>query len=210
MTFGPTYIYECPQCNNLISRGSIASGNTFDMKLYSDAKRITPMLMEFPNITKCEKCNHIFKIDDLKEIGKYSWGDEVIDDWKNADEVYFLDIYDNFTALTKNIAKTDEEELDIRLSIWWLFNDRVRNDEDLFSLEDDKNLWQDNLNRLIELLSKADQVNIIMIAEIYRSLGDFVNCMKIIDGLDAEKYDFLKVPFSRECKAKNTKVFQLI
>ncbi len=210
MTFGPTYIYECPQCNNLISRGSIASGNTFDMKLYSDAKRITPMLMEFPNITKCEKCNHIFKIDDLKEIGKYSWGEEVIDDWKNADEVNFLDIYDNFTALTKNIAKTDEEELDIRLSIWWLFNDRVRNDEDLFSLEDDKNLWQDNLNRLIELLSKADQVNIIMIAEIYRSLGDFVNCMKIIDGLDAEKYDFLKVPFSRECKAKNTKVFQLI
>jgi len=49
-----------------------------------------------------------------------------------------------------------------------------------------------------------------MIAEIYRSLGDFDNCMKIIDGLDAEKYDFLKVPFSRECKAKNTKVFQLI
>ena len=133
MTFGPTYIYECPQCNNLISRGSIASGNTFDMKLYSDAKRITPMLMEFPNITKCEKCNHIFKIDDLKEIGKYSWGDEVIDDWKNADEVNFLDIYDNFTALTKNIAKTDEEELDIRLSIWWLFNDRVRNDEVLNS-----------------------------------------------------------------------------
>ncbi len=210
MTFGPNYIYECPQCNHLISRGSTTSGNTFGMKLYSDAKRVTPMLQEFPSITKCPKCNHIFNIDDLKEIGKYSWGDDVIDQWKNADIARSLDIYDNFTALTKNIAKTDNEELEIRLNIWWLFNDRVRNNENLFNLEDDKNLWFDNLNKLFKLLSNEDESDRIIKAEIYRSLGDFDNCMNIINSLDPKEFDFIKVPYTRECNAKNTNVFLLI
>ena len=55
MKFGPHYIYQCPNCNNLISRLSLMSGNTLGMKVYSDLKRDIPMLKEFPNLTKCKK-----------------------------------------------------------------------------------------------------------------------------------------------------------
>ncbi len=44
MKFGPHYIYQCPNCNNLISRLSLMSGNTFGMKVYSDLKRDIPMM----------------------------------------------------------------------------------------------------------------------------------------------------------------------
>ena len=52
MKFGPHYIYQCPNCNNLISRLSLMSGNTFGMKVYSDLKRDIPMIKEFANLTK--------------------------------------------------------------------------------------------------------------------------------------------------------------
>ena len=70
---GPEYIYKCPNCGNLLSRGSLMSGNTFGAKLFSDGKRITPMLPEFPNLTKCKKCNRFIWVNKLQEVGTYEW-----------------------------------------------------------------------------------------------------------------------------------------
>jgi len=69
MTPGPDYIYECPNCGSLLKRGSINSGNTFISTLYSDGKMIAPMLPEFPNLTKCRKCDSILWLSEMKEIG---------------------------------------------------------------------------------------------------------------------------------------------
>jgi len=69
MKLGPDYIYECPNCGCFLKRGSIISGNTFRSTLYSDGKRIAPMLREFPNLTKCRKCNSILWLSEMKKIG---------------------------------------------------------------------------------------------------------------------------------------------
>lgn len=50
---GPNYVYKCPNCSALLTRESIASGNSFGSKLFSDGKRIAPMNPELPNLTKC-------------------------------------------------------------------------------------------------------------------------------------------------------------
>jgi hypothetical protein len=64
----PNLIYECPYCGNRLKRKSLASGNTLGAKLYSDGKQIAPMLPDFPNLTKCKKCDNIFYVNDLKKL----------------------------------------------------------------------------------------------------------------------------------------------
>lgn len=105
MTPGPTYVYKCPSCENFISRESIASGNTFGSKLFSDGKRISPMLPEFPDLTRCKKCNKIFWLSKMKEIGTY-WDNE---EWENADEADFLTIKDFFRAIEEVVYQNENE-----------------------------------------------------------------------------------------------------
>ena len=68
---GPDYIYKCPVCGKLVKRGSLMSGNTFGAKLYSDGKNDAPMLPDFPNLSKCAKCDTIFNLRELKEVGAF-------------------------------------------------------------------------------------------------------------------------------------------
>jgi hypothetical protein len=107
---GPDYVYQCPNCGNLITCGSLSSGNTFGAKIYSDGKRIAPMLPEFPDLTKCRKCNSIFWLSKLKKGGTIEWYDNINSDWQYADKAQFLKIDDYFEALDKGLAEDKEEE----------------------------------------------------------------------------------------------------
>ena len=68
---GPNYIYKCPSCGNFIKIGSLISGNTYGAKLYSDGKRVAPMMPEFPDLTKCKKCNAILSKNKIPNSTKY-------------------------------------------------------------------------------------------------------------------------------------------
>ena len=99
-TPGPDYIYECPKCSNLLKKASNASGNTFGSTLYSDGKMIAPMLPEFPNLTKCTKCDTILWLSEMKEIGTCdAWDKKCKPEWKNAVRVDFLGVTDLFRFL---------------------------------------------------------------------------------------------------------------
>lgn len=39
MLLGPTYVYKCSNCDNLLQKGSIISGNSIGAKLYSDGEK---------------------------------------------------------------------------------------------------------------------------------------------------------------------------
>ena len=123
---GPNYIYKCPNCGNLLTNESLMSGNTFGAKIFSDGKRVAPMLPEFPDLTKCRKCNTIFWLSKLEEVGTYQWGYKKSPNWEKADKAKFLNIKDYFKALNDGIAENREEELYIRNRIWWAYNDRTR------------------------------------------------------------------------------------
>ena len=61
---GGNIYYTCPICKNIISKGTLISGNTFGAKHYSDHKTIADMLPQYPEITKCKKCHNIFWLDE--------------------------------------------------------------------------------------------------------------------------------------------------
>lgn len=133
---GPLYIYKCPKCSKLIERKTLESGNTFGSRMFSDGKRIAPMLPEFPNLTKCMRCGTIMWLSKMKETEIYSWGSRRPFFGERSYEAEFLDIDDYFRALYEGHAENMKEELYIRQQIWWAYNDRTRKGENIF---DDKN-----------------------------------------------------------------------
>ena len=185
------------------------SGNTFGAKIFSDGKRIAPMLPEFPDLTKCKKCDTIFWLSKLKEIGTYQWGDKNSSNWEKADNADFLDIEDYFKALNENITENKQEERFIRQSIWWSYNDRKRNGRNQFTDENDEIRWRENCIELISLLDQTDLNQKIMTAEIHRNLGDFENCNILIQNVDNNDLNWLKEKFINECNRKNKWVIEL-
>jgi len=209
MRYGSNYIYKCPNCSNLIQNRSLMSGNTIDAELYSDLRKIAPMLAEFPDLTECKKCRNIFWLNKTKEIGEYSWGDEPNPLWKNADYAEFLSIHNYFRALKENVAEDQHEELYIRKRIWWSFNDRLRKGGKLFRFVNEEVRWKENIDRLLELLDIEQVDQKIMVAELHRNLGDFERCLELINGIEDAELEWLKDGFKRECNNKNRDVYLL-
>ncbi|MCF8332225.1 MAG: hypothetical protein K9H84_07220, partial [Bacteroidales bacterium] len=67
----------------------------------------------------------------------------------------------------------------------------------------------ENLKKLKALLDQSDINQKIMIAEINRNLGEFENCISIIESIDHEELLWLKDKFIHECKRKNKLVIAL-
>lgn len=209
MLLGPTYVYKCSNCDNLLQKGSIISGNSIGAKLYSDGKLIARMFPDFPNLTKCKKCDTIFWISKQKEIGEYGWFEGEDSEWSDADNVEFLDIDDYFRALDEKLDENDKENLYIRTQIWWSYNDRTRKGEELFTDKNDEIRWRENCKTLLLILNHKILDQRIMIAELYRNLGEFENCISTIKSIRKRKLKWLKEKFINECKLKNSYVIQL-
>lgn len=207
---GPDYIYKCPTCDNLISRGSLRSGNTFGAKIYSDGKRIAPMLPEFPDLTKCIKCNSIFWLSKLEELGTIDWDNDTDPTWNNADKARFLETDDYFEALEKGLAEDKEEEFYIRQRNWWSYNDRTRKGKEIFKNEEDELRWNENLNQLLRFLDTSDLNQKIMTAEIYRNQGAYEKCVGLIESIEENDLNWLKEKFLAECERKNRWVVVLM
>ncbi len=206
---GPNYVYECPKCKYLLYNRSIASGNTFGAKMYSDGKRTAPMLPELPDLTKCPNCNAMFWLSKMKEMGTSLNDMQENEAWAMAEEVDFLTIDEYQIALEGNVYGSQEEELFIRQRIWWGFNDRVRDGKGIFFSDDDEVLWRNNALKLLALFDIENLNHKIMVAELYRNLGDFEKCMEIINSIKDSNLASLKELFKKACLNSNRKVFQV-
>lgn len=185
------------------------SGNNIGAKLYSDGKTIAPMLPEFPDLTKCKRCDNIFWLSKLEKIGTYEWWDHETPMWLKADRAEFLGIDDYFKAIDIGVAENELEEFFIRQGIWHAYNDRIRNGENLFVDVNDEIKWNENCHKLISFLDLSDLNQRIMIAELKRNLGDFDSCLDIIKKIDNNNLNWLKEKFIRECELKNKYVILL-
>lgn len=207
---GQTLILQCPECESLLQRETLMSGNTFDAIHYSDYKTEAPHLPSLPIISKCNRCNTIFWLDKLKKIGSYSYGKTNQEDWEAAEIAGFLNIEDLFRALnTKGIVSEKEDELYIRQNIWWAYNDRVRNGNNLFESSEDELKWRNNINHMMALLDPNDENEKMFIAELHRNLGNFEDCQSIMDSIRSSDYDWIKEPIRLECKKRNSLVIEL-
>ncbi len=199
---GPTYLYHCPGCSNVIANGSIVSGNTFGSALYTDARQIAPMLPEFPVITKCQSCNTILWLDKMEPFA--SVNDPRDEACSNAQPAEFLTMEDYFRALTM-VVTNDSDERYLRTRIWWKYNDRVRKDDNMFHSVPDWDRWRENSNKLLNLLDPNDVVQRLNMAELHRNLGQFDECLQLLKGVK-DDYEWFAGKIREECQARRTAV----
>ena len=126
-TPGPYYVYKCPQCETLIQKPSINSGNSAGSVLYSDGYTFMPFLPQFPDLTKCAKCDALFFLKSMEPVGTYEFGEAAPEEWRDVEFAPFPTTEDLRRALELDTIKNNKiAEMQLRMQIWWKFNDRVR------------------------------------------------------------------------------------
>lgn len=104
-----------------------------------------------------------------------------------------------------------DDEIFIRKKIWWTFNDRIRDKlgEKMFINENDEFLYIQNCKTLIDLLDTRNDNYKMIIAELYRNIGNFEKSIELIDNIivdfentNDKNVDKLK-KIKEECLLKN-------
>lgn len=199
MTPGPPYELTCPHCGGTKHIASIASGNTFGGKVWSDSKHEYPMLPSPSPIQKCPHCGGYYFYDDSspRSIDAPIWASSRIETepdekekermrsvkkcqdeaWKNGfGDLSFEETDEAFSALYQQA----EEERQTTLLFLWLFsyNDRFGGRKQGHP-EDCPDETQQRFNFVAEELCERFKDNRILAAELHREMGDFEGCVDI-------------------------------
>lgn len=72
MVPGPVDVLACPRCGALQLHGTLASGNTFGARWWSDGKLEAPMLPVFSPVGRCTSCGGFFWLERAERVGELS------------------------------------------------------------------------------------------------------------------------------------------
>lgn len=201
---GPVLIIPCPICSFPGKKRTLVSGNTIGADVWSDGKKIAPMLPEYPWLVKCKNCFKFFYTNDSKAIRSINWDDEDRKNWDNIEFFDFPTFEEYFEALG-----TDVNEKFLRWKAFQSYNDLIRNKKEDEITIDMRDLYFDNLKSLLYLLSEDDPSELFTVIEINRQLGRFEKCLALLDRVNSQKDGQIKSLFLKEVEEKNTRLFKL-
>jgi hypothetical protein len=211
-------VYKCPKCGKIIKCGNLLLTYTFGHKIFSDGKRVAPMIPDYPEIIKCKECKTFYWLKDENEVDKYEFSNDKINEkWENADEAELLTLDEYNEAISSKIYNNEDEEKYLRIKLWWAFNDRIREDKEIFISNTDKAMYESNSRKLIDIiikdnfwafLDKDNMDELIMCAELYRNLGLYWDCDDLLDHISND-YLWIREILLNECVKNNKKVIEL-
>jgi hypothetical protein len=201
---GPTIIISCPHCGQYAKKRTIISGNTFGSQLWSDGKKISPMMADFPSLVLCKKCDQFFWVKEAKTVEEVHGHRELEEKWGNVDYVEFPSFHQYFKAL-----ETITAERFIRLKIWWSYNDYFRNGHQSEITPEMQKLNTENLIALIKILDETDDNDLLMKAEIFRQLGWFDESKQLLYRMNNNTLTGVKEKILVEISKQNDQVFKL-
>ena len=204
MMIGNNIHFKCDDCGAIHSRGTLASGNNFGAMLFCDGKTILPHLPEFPSITTCKRCSKNFWMD---QHTKYTLqGDENEDIFESE----FLSIREYSNVIQDKYFRDETDEYFLRANMLWKFHDPYRfEEEDVSSLRENPDYVR-NLEQLISICSEGESpVEILLVAEYHRYLGQFAQAIALIEPLLGSEVDFFAEILMKRNKQANGCVFIL-
>lgn len=173
MTPGQNVVLKTRQGGSLVKIATITSGNTLGALYWTDGKCEAPMLPENPWLRKHPATGELFWRNECEEIAEEDpWGEEYA-------EVPFAEtpsLSDYRSALKAGLADTLKKERYLRTHAWWAANDEVRHGGETTRTEEDI----ENLKALAALLDQQDPNQRLMVAEVWRELGAFDPCRKLL------------------------------
>lgn len=182
MILGHPLIVYCPGCNTPHMQMNLISGNTFGGVFWSDGCSLSPMLPDIPLFTRCTSCNLIFSLKRCKQTE--SEDEEVF----KMPVVVQPDINGLAEALTLKVHQSGQEEIYLRIRLWWALNNRSFNKGEIGHHIVDQ-AYRDNAIRLLNLLDVENKENLLTIAELYRNLGEFDECRKTLSGVTEKHFE---------------------
>ena len=97
----------------------------------------------------------------------------------------------------------------MRQRLWWAFNDNIRMGKEIFRNDTDIVEYESNCKMFIELLDKKDINEKIICAELFRNIGNFVECNNILETINEQEYNWIIEILRRECDKNNKYVIEL-
>ena len=193
---GPTYVYACPDCQYRVSKRSLASGNTFGATHYSDMRVEAPMMPSYPRITKCERCDCTFWLDEetkvegaiLPQFAHFYDDDFTPNETKNpafgdqlelhpAKELERDDIKD---ALFMNVQRDDDDELYLRYRLMWGYHKQLEDGSLTRKALNEDGDYLDNIDAILNLIEEEENGQLFR-AELNRFAGRFDRSMELLE-----------------------------
>ena len=232
---GPTTVIACPHCGAAARQSTIMSGNTFGMEVWTDGKRIAPMLPESPPVVQCHKCQKCFWLTSAPVLGEINWGpaDYMMDweieidelggispfgpadrqgdvpaEWVEAPFIEEPDEAGYRSAVAHGLAKSPDEELQLRILGWQRHNDRFRDPEqptDAHAVPEDP-LLRSDLHAIKRLLNPKDENHLILMAEVCRELGVFETAVKFLGRVRSRELQGVAEQMRKMCADRDTQV----
>jgi hypothetical protein len=210
-------------CNAVGCYETLASGNTFGGRYYTDGKAVFPMMMHVPDVVQCPGCRQPYWLSLATELGE-------IDRWRSAEtgpdglpiNPHFRDApvlaepteSEYLSGLDDLIRAKPTEELTVRLLAWWSGNDRYRLDESESVAEpapaDSPQLAamrRANIDGLLKILPETDADDPskpLMRAEVFRQIGEFDRALELLARPYPEDFAEALKRLSALCKDKDT------
>lgn len=166
---------------------TIASGNTFGARYWTDGKVDASMLPLTPSAVLCPHCRALLWVSSLKEVGEIpgprGFGVPRPEYDHSFDALPFIEKLevDDYLMAVRTGEFSKDQEAYLRTMYWRLMNDPRRRSQTSSALSAEE---QTNLRSLLELVIETDESSRLIRAEIHRELGEFEECEKALD------YDF--------------------
>lgn len=202
---GPDLILACPHCGALSRLFTLASSDAEGVISWTDGYQQFPLAPRQPNVVRCHACAQLHWLAECKEVGMIDpAGMELVegaprfasfektgqpepgtpppDGWMSAPQMQSLDEAGYFSALSGGLAKTPEQEIELRVHAWWRGNDRFRKLESSGRYPTSGEAIE-NLQRLIVMMEGGDHEFVLFRTEALRQLGRFVEAEEALYGL---------------------------
>lgn len=206
MVPGPNQIVACPSCGALAKYGTLASGNTFGARIWTDGRRHYPMLPRAPAVVKCRHCNIVHWLSEARKVGRVElWGKElqaVPSAWRSAENVQEPDEFQYYEALRAGLARTREQERNLRIFAWWRANDAYREIGHVSFETEPKGspAREENLQALLLLLNESDEGDILMKVEVYRELQAWPQAEALLNRVWTADYSTVSAQIRELCQ----------
>ena len=181
---GPTLVRECPSCHGHVIETTMASGNTFGALFWPDGRMEAPMMPNYAAYVGCAHCKTSFWIEDIKEVGQFSWGEKITDTFPDATE-YKEPTEEIFLQGLKDANLTKNKEIYLRSNLMRLYND-INRDQKVQRSATQAQI--DNWKRLLEILENEPTADKLLKGEVYREMGEFDKAEATLKGEFDEDY----------------------
>jgi len=236
MTTFHSVILKCPQCGGLMSSYELMSYTVHnEPESWSDGQTGFG-IPRVDRIGICAICREPFWKEDYTLPDDPDWSPEVnlasvmdlmdlewfFDDDRDLKTISFF-----YDLLETYLADTEEKELYIRNRLMWAINDLIRHNakwwkarsyrmlkavienrrQSLKKFEDLELMMRDNLERMIFLYIKSEDVDLIFLAEMYREHENFEKAADILGKVEQRGSTWKKI--RKKVRRKDSMVFQL-